>query len=87
MADTRTIAIVNTAWTDISLTNKTGFFSNATEDVVLFRQNDGDPGSGELDGHRMLGVPDSVNYEIPSGDTDSVWCRALKVAGTILATP
>ena len=85
MADTFQVTINNTAWTDISSGNDSGFFTNRSGGVILFRQAGSLPDPSEMQGHRLNPAADSVNFVVVA--PDRVYARSMRGSATIIVTP
>lgn len=85
MADTYEVSINNTAWTDVSQGNDSGFLTNRSDAVVYFRQADPIPAPTVLKGHKLNPTADSVNFVVVA--PDRVYARSTVGPAIIVVTP
>jgi len=75
MSDSVTVALSNSAWTDISGGDANGLVTNSTVYKQLVKEAGSQPSAGDLTGHTMKPGPDGFfNWAAVS---QIIWARAL----------
>lgn len=85
MADTRTVDIDDQGWTDISQGDTSGFFTNRSDTVLLYRQGDSAPLASEEDGHRLNPSDDATNFTVTP--PERIYARAVSGQMQVIVTP
>lgn len=83
MADTFTVDLVNTEWTDISQSNIIGFISDTSRTTIIIMQGDSLPASTLEEGHPLEAFH-HINFSLSPGE--SVFGRSIQSTGEVFVT-
>lgn len=84
MSESYIVSLVNTAWTDISVSNVIGFITNTSTSTIILEQADSLPSSTLEQGHPLEAFR-FLNFSLSPGE--SVFARSIQPIGEVLVTP
>ncbi len=84
MANTVSVSVDDSSWTDVSTpAGSSGFITNNTQSDVIYREDASQPAASVTLGHRLNQKAD-IGYSLNVGQ--SVWVKPLRGSGNMAVT-